>query len=141
MVDVRLIRLFLASAAALVAIGVFAAAAGATGPGYCDPLAGCGKHFVKVSPRTVKAGHAITVSGAVGNWCQKPGRATLISRAFKGTARHRLAGLPAIITASSQRGKFAKKVTIKRSVKAGRYHIAGRCGGANFGSAALKVTG
>jgi hypothetical protein len=141
LVRVGVIRLLLALVAALVAIGVFTVAAGANGPGYCDPLGGCGSHFVKVSPRSVKAGHSVIVSGAVGNRCQKPGRVTLVSRAFKGAARHRFAGVPAILIPTSRRGRFSKKVTIKRAVRGRRYHIGARCGGGHFGSAALRVTG
>lgn len=137
--DVRLVRHLIASAATLVAIGACAAVAGASNPGYCDPLGGCGTHF-KVSPRTVRAGSSITVSGAVGNGCRKPGRVTIYSRAFRGATRHEFAGVPAIFTPSSQRGKFSKKVTIKRSVKAGRYRVGARCGGGKFGSAQLRVT-
>jgi hypothetical protein len=138
--NVRLIRLALASTATLVALSASAATVDAANTGYCDPLNGCNSHFVKVSPRTVRAGNAVTVSGAVGNGCKKPGQVTIFSRAFKGATRHDFAGVPAIFTNSNKRGRFSKKVTIKRSVKPGRYHVGGRCGGGNFGSATLQVT-
>jgi hypothetical protein len=88
----------------------------------------------------VRAGHATAVSGAVGNGCKKPGQVTIYSRAFKGATRHEFAGVPAIFTTTNRKGKFSKRVTIKKTIKPGRYHVGGRCGGGNFGSATLRVT-
>lgn len=133
------LRLLPALGATFAVLGGSAIASG-PGPHYCDPLTGCGKHFVKVSPRTVKAGHTITVSGAVGNGCKRPGQVTIYSRAFKGATRREFAGVPAIFSKTDRKGKFSKRVTIKRTIKRGRYHVGGRCGGGNFGSATLKVT-
>jgi hypothetical protein len=138
--NVKPLRLFLPLAAAVAALGASAIAAAAAPPNYCDPLGGCKTHFVKVSPNTVKAGNATTVSGAVGNGCKKPGRVTVYSRAFKGATRHELAGVPAIFRTTNRKGRFSQRVTIKKTIKPGRYHVGARCGGGNFGSATLSVT-
>lgn len=125
----------------LLALGVSASAApAATGQNYCDPLSGgCSHHRLTVSPSTVKPGRAVTVRGSVAHGCQKPGPVTIYSRAFKGATRHTFAGVPAVYTRATKKGSFSTKVTIKRNVRAGRYQVGGRCGGGNFGSAALKV--
>lgn len=138
--SLKLLRLLPALAAVVAALGASAIVAAASSNNYCDPLAGCNRHFVKVSPRNVNAGNAISVSGAVGNGCRKPGRVTIYSRAFKGAARHEFAGVPAIFSASNRNGKFSKRVTIKKTIKPGRYHVGARCGGGNLGSATLRVT-
>jgi hypothetical protein len=138
--NVKFIRLALALAATLVALSVSAVAVDASNTGYCDPLSSCNSHFLKVSPGIVKAGNATTVSGAVGNGCKKPAQVTVYSRAFKGATRREFAGVPAFFIKTTKRGKFTKKVTLKRTVKPGRYHVGGRCGGGNFGAATLKVT-
>ncbi len=138
--SLKLLRLSSALAAIVAALGASAITAAASSNTYCDPLAGCNTHFVKVSPRAVKAGKAVSVSGAVGNGCGKPGRVTIYSRAFKGTARHEFAGVPAIFSTTNRKGKFSKRVTIKKIIKPGRYHLGARCGGGNFGSATLRVT-
>lgn len=131
-----LVPALVAIVAALVATAI---AAAATPNGYCDPLAGCNRHFLKVTPSTVKTGHATSVSGAVGNGCKKPGRVTIYSRAFRGATRHDFAGVPAIFGTTNAKGKFSKRLTIKKLVKPGRYHVGARCGGGNFGSATLRV--
>jgi hypothetical protein len=138
--NVKLLRLLPALAAIVAALGASAIPAAATPSNYCDPLAGCETHFVKASPSTVKAGNATTVSGAVGSGCKKPGQVTIYSRAFRGATRHEFAGVPAIFSTANRKGKFAKRVTIKKTIKPGRYHVGARCGGGNFGSAALRVT-
>jgi hypothetical protein len=138
--NTKILRLLPPAAAAVAALGASTVSTAASRTNYCDPLGGCKTHFVKLSPSTVRAGTAITVSGAVGKGCRKPGQVTLYSRAFKGATRHEFAGVPAVFTTTNRKGKFSKKVTIKSSVKAGRYHVGGRCGGGNFGSATLKVT-
>ncbi len=127
-----------------VAVAVAAASAPAAAiaapPGYCDPLNGCKAHYVKVSPAAVRAGKSTKVYGSVGGGCRMPGTVTVYSRAFKGATKHDFAGVPAIFTRTDKKGRFTFRVTIKRSVKAGRYHIGARCGGGNFGSATLRVT-
>jgi hypothetical protein len=137
--NIKFLRLLSAPAVVAAAVGA-SSIARAAGPNYCDPLKNCSAHFVKVSPSSVKAGNATTVSGAVGDGCSKPGQATVYSRAFKGATRHEFAGVPAIFITTNRKGKFSKRVTIRRSVRAGRYHVGARCGGGNFGSATLKVT-
>jgi hypothetical protein len=136
----KLLRLLLPLAAIVAALGASMMAAAATPNNYCDPLGGCRTHFLKVSPGTVKPGNATTVSGTVGNSCKKPGQVTIYSRAFKGATRHEFAGVPAISSTTSRKGKFSKRVTIKKIIKPGRYHVGARCGGGNIGSATLRVT-
>lgn len=107
---------------------------------YCDPLGGCQhRHYLKVSPSTVKAGRTVALTGSVGNGCRTPGQVTLYSSAFKGATAHRFAGVPAVYAQANKHGAFSTNVTIKRTVKRGSYRIGGRCGGGNFGSATLKV--
>lgn len=138
----KLFRLVVALAAIVAALGASALAADASPPPrYCDPLAGCKpSHFVKVSPSSVKAGHAITLTGAVGKVCKKPAQVTIYSRAFKGAAKHEFAGVPAIFSRTNRKGKFSDKVTITKSIKPGRYSVGARCGRGNVGSTRLKVT-
>lgn len=134
----KLFRLSVALAAILAVLGASALVAGSSlGQPYCDPLGGC--HFVSVSPRTVKAGHSITVSGAVGGGCKKPARVTIYSRAFRGATRHRFAGVPAIFTTTNRTGNFSKRVTIRKTIKPGAYRVGARCGGGKFGSTTLRV--
>lgn len=128
--------------ASLLALGASAAAATAAGgPNYCDPLSGgCNHHHLTVSPSTVKPGRTVTIRGSVDHGCQTPGPVTIYSRAFKGATRHSFAGVPAVYAKAAKTGSFSTKVTIKGNVKAARYQVGGRCGGGNFGSAALKVS-
>jgi hypothetical protein len=137
--NMKLIRLLSAPALVAAAIGA-SSVARAAGPNYCDPLKNCSTHYVKVSPSTVKAGSATTISGSVGNGCRKPGQVTVYSRALKGGTSHEFAGVPAIFITTNRKGKFSKRVTIRRRIRPGRYHVGARCGGGNFGSATLKVT-
>jgi hypothetical protein len=108
------------------------------------PAALAASHFIKVSPSTVKRGHKVTVSGAVGGGCavgKKGDDATVYSKAFKGSTKDDFAGVPAVNAPLSKKGTFSFKITINaKKVKKGTYSIGGRCGGGNFGSATLKVT-
>jgi hypothetical protein len=124
----------------LVVLGASASlASGNTGSQYCDPLHTCPNHRLNVTPGTVKAGHKVRLHGSVGPGCKKPGQVTLYSRAFKGAVKHRFAGVPAVFTRANKHGSFSTNLTIKRKTKPGKYHVGGRCGGGNFGSATLKV--
>ena len=138
--NVKNVRLLIALVALVSAFAGSAMAAGAASNNYCDPLGGCKTHFLKVSPSSVKAGRTTTLSGAVGNGCKVPGRVTVYSRAFQGATRQQFAGVPAILITTNRQGKFSKRVTIHRTIKAGRYHVGARCGGGNLGSATLRVT-
>jgi hypothetical protein len=115
----------------IAVLAVFAVAA---------PAALAASHFLKVSPSTVKAGKSVTLSGSVGSGCAKGSQVTITSKAFKGATMHEFAGVPAVYATVKKGGKFSTKVTIKKAIKAGKYHVGGRCGGGNFGSATLKVT-
>ena len=135
----KFLRLLLALAATAAALGASALAADASSTQrYCDPLVGC--HSVHVSPKTVKAGHAIRVSGAVGDGCITPGRVTIYSRAFRGATRHKFAGVPAIFTRTNRAGNYSTRVTIRKTIRPGHYRVGARCGGGNLGSATLRVT-
>lgn len=136
------LRYWPAVALSLAAVSASAAAAIAAPPTYCDPLAGCKAHgtSLKLSPSSVKAGKATVVHGSVGHSCKTPGKVTISSRAFKGATSHHSAGVPAVYATASKKGTFSTKVTIKKAVKSGSYHVAGRCGKANLGTVTLKVT-
>lgn len=136
--NVKLIRRWAVLLGSFVALGASSAIAIAS-PGYCDPLGGCNHHYLKLSPSGVSAGQTVALRGSVGSGCQTPGQVTIYSRAFNGATTHQFAGVPAVYATANRQGAFSKKVTIKRSVKRGSYHIGGRCGGGNFGSATLKV--
>jgi hypothetical protein len=114
--------------AALCALAVFA------------PAALAASHFVKVSPSTVKAGKTIRVFGSVGTGCAKIDVVIVYSRAFKGATTHEFAGVPALYLKQNKHHGFSAKVTIRKTIKPGRYHVGGRCGGGNFGSTTLRVT-
>ena len=97
-----------------------------------------GNVSIKVSPSSVKAGHAVKVSGSVGTGCGKSDRVTLLSKAFAST--HEFAGVPAIYATPGKGGAFSTTTTIAKARKAGSYTITGRCGGGNLGVVAtLKV--
>jgi hypothetical protein len=107
------------------------------------PFALADAHFLRVSPGTVKRGNRVTVSGSVGNGCQtghKGDVATIFSRAFKGSANQNFAGVPAVFASVRQGEKFSFMIRIRTAIKKGSYHVGGRCGGGNFGSATLKVS-
>ncbi len=114
--------------AALLALAVFA------------PAALAASHFVKLAPSTVKAGKTVRVYGSVGTGCGRTDPAIVFSRAFKGATRRDWAGVPALYLKQNKHGDFSARVTIRKAIKPGRYHVGGRCGGGNFGSATLKVT-
>jgi hypothetical protein len=134
------IRRCIALTLLLVALGASAAiASGASGSPYCDPLHTCPNHRLKVTPGTIKAGHRVRLHGSVSHGCQTPGQVTIYSRAFKGAVRHSFAGIPALFTRANKHGSFSATVRIRKTIKPGKYHIGGRCGGGNFGSTTLKV--
>jgi hypothetical protein len=120
--------------AALVGLAAFA------------PAALASSHFLKVSPSKVAQGQTVTVSGSVDHGCQighKGDAATIYSKAFKGATKHKFAGIPSVSAslAKSKNGAFSIKVRLSPNVKTGKYSLGGRCGGGNFGSTTLKVTG
>ncbi len=133
----KLTRHWRALAVTLVAVGASTTTAIAAPSNYCDPLGGChSSHYLKVSPGAVKVGRTTTVSGSTGGSCRA---VTVYSRAFKGATRRSFAGVPALYLRAGRNGKFSTRVTIRRAVNGGRYHVGGRCGGGNFGSASLTV--
>jgi hypothetical protein len=107
------------------------------------PSALAASHFLKVSPSTMSVGTATPVRlyGSVGSGCAKGDQVILTSKAFKGATKHSFAGQPAVFTKVGKNHSFSVRVTIKGSIKQGNYHIGGRCGGGNFGSATLFVLG
>ncbi len=137
--NTKLIARWIALVTSLMVVGTSSGIALAS-TNYCDPLGGCKhRHYLKVTPGTVKAGKTVALAGSVGSGCRTPGPVTLYSNAFKGATAHRFAGVPAVYAKASKHGAFTTHVTIKRTVKRGSYRIGGRCGGGNFGSATLKV--
>jgi hypothetical protein len=90
---------------------------------------------LKVSPKTVKRGKTVTVSGTVSG-CS--GSATIYSRAFKGATKQKFAGVPSV-SAKVKNGKFSVKVKLSKKLKTHKYKVSGRCGGGNIGSATLTV--
>jgi hypothetical protein len=92
---------------------------------------------LRVSPRSVVAGHAVTVSGSVGRnqaGSECASGVTLLWRAFVNT--HEFAGVPAVGAAVRRDGTFAATTTIPRPKAVGTYTITGRCGGGNLGASA-----
>lgn len=99
-----------------------------------------GQHYLKVAPRTVKAGKIVRVYGSVAGGCARGDEATLYSLAFKGATRDEFAGVPAVFATVHRNQKFSIRVKLSRTIKPGSYQVGGRCGGGSFGSATLKVT-
>jgi hypothetical protein len=119
--------------AAVCALAIFAPAAFAASPFVAS-------HFVKLAPSTAKAGKTVRVYGSVGTGCGKTDSVIVFSSAFKGATTHEFAGVPALLLKQDKHHNFSAKVTIGKTIKARSYHVGGRCGGGNFGSATLKVT-
>ena len=100
---------------------------------------------IAVNPTTVPTSGTVTLSGDVllasgTPGCGVPGTITLSSDAFAGLSE--FAGRGAVMLPVDATGHFASAVTLKSSVAAGTYTIAGRCGGGNLSaSATLTVTG
>ena len=92
---------------------------------------------IQVSPRQVRAGNVVTVSGSA-EGCPIGDYMTLLSPAFKHV--HDFAGVPAIYTPVRADGSFDQMVRIPRRRAKGNYSISGRCGGGNLGvTAKLRV--
>ncbi len=132
----RIITLAIATTA--LGGGGLAASSALGSQNYCDPLSGC--NTLSASPSSVAPGHVTKIHGTVSGGCKLPGSVTLYSRAFKGATRKSFAGVPAFFVRASRSGAFSLRVKIDRRVKPAKYHVGGRCGGGNFGSATLKVT-
>jgi hypothetical protein len=122
----------------VLGVALLATTAPALAGGYCDPLAGC--NSLKLTPSTAARGHVTRVHGTVAGGCQLPGTVTVYSRAFRGVTHHSFAGVPALYIHANGSGGFSMRVRISHHVEAGRYHVGGRCGGGNFGSATLHVS-
>jgi hypothetical protein len=104
-------------------VGALVASSGAAigaVPHYCDPLSGCvshPSHYVKLSPSSVQPGKSTTVKGSVGHRCNK--QVTVYSNAFAGGTTHRVGNTPALYLSANKQGQFSKRITIKKTVKAG----------------------
>jgi hypothetical protein len=68
---------------------------------------------LKVSPSSVLAGHAVTVSGSLGSGCPVGDQVTIISEAFVHT--HDFAGLPAVFATVRPGGSYSVTTTIPAS--------------------------
>ena len=102
-------------------------------------------HFLKVSPSKTNPGKTVTIFGSVDHGCQighKNDAAIIYSKVFAGITKTKFAGVPSISAslAKSKTGAFSTKVTLSKKLKTATYSVGGRCGGAKFGSATLKVT-
>jgi hypothetical protein len=94
---------------------------------------GAATRSLSVHPASIARGGAVTVSG---KGCRAGDVVYLISPPFVGNAfvQHSVA------TRAHSNGTFSRRVSIRRSVHAGRYAITARCGGGNLGIAAhLRV--
>jgi len=92
---------------------------------------------IEVSPVHVRRGQAVNLHGSAGD-CRPGDLVTLLSNAFVPT--HQFAGVAAVSARVSSTGLFSVRTRIPATRKAGRYVIAGRCGGGNLGvSATLHV--
>jgi hypothetical protein len=99
---------------------------------------------IVVSPTVVQTAGTVTVSGDVlvngVRGCAVGDDVTLSSNAFAGLGE--FAGVGAVIVSVDSTGHFSKTVVLRTTVPAGRYTIAGRCGGGNLGvQATLTVSG
>ena len=94
------------------------------------------KPSMKVSPKTVRKGKKVTISGSVPG-C--PGPATIYSTAFKKATKQNFAGIPSVTAKLNKHHNFSIKVKISKKVKKGRYTVTGRCGGGPFASVVLSV--
>lgn len=118
----------------VVAVAAFSAGVVSSASGsYCDPLGGCAS--VKTSPSSVKAGSVTKISGNTGG-CRG---VTVYSNAFNHATRHSYHGVPSVSVRAARSGKFSFRIRISRRVSAGKYGVAGRCGGKRFASSSLKV--
>jgi len=98
---------------------------------------------ITVAPTSVQTAGTVTVSGDVlvngTRGCAVGDDVTLTSHAFDGLGE--FAGVGAVIVSVDSSGHFTKTVVLK-TVPAGVYTLAGRCGGGNLGvEATLTVTG
>jgi hypothetical protein len=92
---------------------------------------------INATPASVRAGRRVRISGLAGG-CPKGDQVTLLSRAFPHT--HEFAGVPAVFATVRAGDRYAVRVRIPATRKAGRYAITARCGGGNFGvTAHLRV--
>jgi hypothetical protein len=104
------------------------------------PVAWAATSRIAVSPGIAHPGALVTVHGSVDHGCETPGQVTIYSRAFAGATPHEFAGVPAVSATAHTSGTFSRTLRLRPTVRAGSYSIGGRCGGANFGAAALRVT-
>jgi hypothetical protein len=105
-----------------------------------QPALAASHSYLKVTPHEVQVGKVVRVHGSVDGGCAPGGGATLYSFAFKGATQEEFAGVPAVLATVHANHKFSIKVRLSPTIKPHRYHVGGRCGGGNFGSATLKVT-
>ena len=91
-----------------------------------------------LTPRTVRRGGAVLVSGVAGG-CTAGDTVTIVSRAFPAT--HSFAGVAAVFGSVGSAGRFSAKTYVPRTRSTGTYTITARCGGGNLGvTAHLTVT-
>lgn len=84
---------------------------------------------LQVTPSTVAAGRAVTVTGHCGNNTS----GYVISRAFFRDATHDFAGVGAVSFNTDAAGAFTTHPVIAATTAPGDYTIGARCGGGNLG--------
>jgi hypothetical protein len=94
---------------------------------------------VGVSPKSVRAGGKVTISGVAPAGSKQGAKLTLLSDAFP--RGRQVAGFPAITTHVTGSGRYSVVVQIPASVKPNTYGVTGLVGRRYLPVAALKVRG
>jgi hypothetical protein len=94
---------------------------------------------VGVSPKSVRAGGKVTISGVAPAGAKQGAKLTLLSDAFP--RGRQVAGFPAITTRVTGSGRYSVVVQIPASVKPNTYGVTGLVGRHYLPVAALKVRG
>lgn len=111
--------------AALLALGVLVLALlGLASPAVAAPAAS-----LQVTPSTVAAGRAVTVTGT----CEANSTGFVISSAFFKDPAHEFAGLGAVSFTTGADGAFTTHPVIAATTAPGDYTVGARCGGGNLG--------
>jgi hypothetical protein len=94
---------------------------------------------VGVSPKSVRTGGKVTISGVAPAGSKKGAKLTLLSDAFP--RGRQVAGFPAITTTVNTSGRYSVVVQIPASVKPNTYGVTGLVGHHYLPVAALKIRG
>lgn len=94
---------------------------------------------INVSPRSVRAGAKVTISGVAPAGTKTGAKLTLLSDAFP--TAHKITGIPAITTSVGKDRAYSATVRIPAQTKANTYAITGRVGGHYLPVVSLRVRG